>query len=87
MIMKLREGWKRHGNCWKYKETPLGFASEYVIQFTEHGLKRFEAHYTVNGICGFAYSSADFCRCRKFDDREAAFKFCEEKYRERVLAQ
>ena len=80
--MKLREGWKSHGRSWKYRENPLGGCTEAVIQYTDHGRKRYEAQYHVNGCCGFAHSSADFCRTKHFDDREEAFKFCEEMHKE-----
>lgn len=82
--MKLREGWKRHGNFWRYKENPLGGSVESVLQFTDHGVKRYEAHYLANGCCGFANSPLDLWRFKRFNDREAAFIFCEEKYRERT---
>ena len=82
--MKLREGWQSHGRYWRYKETPFGTSVESVVQITERGQKRYEAHYWENKCCGFANSPLDFCKTKKFDSREAAFVFCEEKYRHRM---
>ena len=86
MARKLREGWKAHGRFWRYMETPFGMSVESVVQFTEHGIKRYEAHYYEEKCCGFANSASDFWKVRKFDDREDAFLFCEEKYRQRMQA-
>lgn len=80
--MKLREGWKAHGKCWNFKEGEDGM--EAVVQFTEHGQKRYEAHYFEFKCCGFANSFRDYWKVRKFDNREDAFIFCEEKYRQRT---
>lgn len=82
--MKLRDGWKSHGRCWRYMETPFGTSVESVVQITECGRKRYEAHYWENKCCGFANSASDFWKTKKFDSREAAFVFCEEKYRQRM---
>lgn len=82
--MKLRNGWKSHGASWKYKENHMGFSIESVVQFTERGQKKYEAHFTVGGCCGFAESYTDFCRTKKFDNREDAFIFCEQMYAERI---
>lgn len=82
--MKLREGWKSHGGFWRYKENPLGGSVESVVQFTDHGQKRYEAHYWEDKCCGFANSCADFWKAKKFNNREEAFLFCEEKYRQRT---
>ena len=82
--MKLREGWKSHGTSWTYHETPMGFSLECVVQFTERNQKKYEAHFTVGGCCGFAESYTDFCRSKKFDNRENAFIFCEQMYNERM---
>ena len=82
--MKLREGWKSHGRFWRYKENALGGSVESVVQFTERGQKRYEAHYWESKCCGYAYSYSDFWKTRKFDSREEAFLFCEEKYRQRT---
>jgi hypothetical protein len=85
--MKLREGWKSHGTFWRYKETPMGFSVESVVQFTERSQKKYEAHFTVGGCCGFAESYKDLCRSKKFDNREDAFLFCEQMYKERISRQ
>lgn len=85
--MKLRKGWKAHGNSWKFNETPWGSTIVSVIQFSEHGKKRFEAHYWDDRVCGFANNPSDFWQTKKFDCREDAFAFCEEMdkyYRERA---
>lgn len=82
--MKLREGWKSHGRFWRYMETPLGGSVESVLQFVDHGRKRYEAHYWENKCCGFAYSCADFWKSKRFDNREDAFIFCEEKHKQRI---
>ena len=82
--MKLREGWKSHGRFWRYKENSSGYSVESVVQFTDRGKKRYEAHYWDDACCGFANSFSDFWRTKKFDNREDAFAFCEEKHRERI---
>ena len=82
--MKLRSGWKSHGRFWRYMETPNGGSVESVLQFTEHGKKRYEAHYWEDKCCGFANSFSDFWKTKKFDNREDAFIFCEEKYKQRM---
>lgn len=82
--MKLREGWKSHGKFWRYKENAYGNSVESVVQFTERGQKRYEAHYWENKCCGFANSCLDFWKTKTFDNREDAFAFCEEKYRQRI---
>lgn len=81
--MKLREGWKSHGRFWRYKENTMGTSVEAVVQFTERGQKRYEAHYWEDKCCGFANSFSDFWKTKKFNSREDAFLFCEEKYRQR----
>ena len=81
--MKLREGWKSHGRFWRYKENELGLSVEAVVQFTDHGMKRYEAHYYEEACCGFGYWS-DFWKTKNFNNREDAFAFCEEKYRQRM---
>ena len=83
--MKLREGWKSLGKYWRYMETPLGTSVESVVQFMDCGAKRYEAHYLANGCCGFANSPSDLWRFKRFNDREAAFEFCEEQYKQRML--
>lgn len=82
--MKLREGWKSHGTFWRYMENPLGGSVESVVQFTDHGQKRYEAHYWEPKGCGFAYSALDFWKRKRFNNREEAFLFCEEKYKQRI---
>lgn len=82
--MKLRAGWKSHGRFWRYKESELGLSVESVVQFTEYGQKRYEAHYWEYKCCGFANSHSDFWKTKKFDNREDAFVFCEEKHRQRI---
>ena len=79
-MAKLRNGWKSHGTSWKFNETPCGGSIVSVVQFTERGQKRFEAHYWDDRICGFANSPSDFWRTKKFDSREDAFIFCEGMY-------
>ena len=86
MARRLPEGWKSHGGFWRYKENPLGGSVESVVQFTEHGQKRYEAHYWDNKCCGFANDPSDFWKIKKFDSREDAFAFCEEKYRQRMAS-
>ena len=44
-MAKLRNGWKSHGTSWKFNETPWGGSIVSVVQFTERGQKRFDAHY------------------------------------------
>ena len=82
--MKLPEGWKSHGKYWRFKENAMGYSVESVVQFTEHGQKRYEAHYWEDKCCGFANHSSDFWKTKKFDNRDDAFAFCEEKYRQRM---
>jgi hypothetical protein len=82
--MKLREGWKSHGTFWRYKENSLGFSVESVVQFTDRGQKRYEAHFRSQGCCGFANSSSDLWDYKRFDNREDAFLFCEKMYNERI---
>lgn len=82
--MKLREGWKSHGRSWRYMETVDGCSVESVVQFVDRGQKRYEAHYWENNCCGFANSFADLWKCKKFNNREDAFIFCEEKYEQRM---
>ena len=82
--MKLRNGWKSHGTSWNYKENPMGFSVESVVQFTERGQKRYEAHFRAEGCCGFASSSLDLWDSKKFDNREDAFVFCEQMYERRM---
>lgn len=80
--MKLREGWKSHGRFWRYKETQDGV--EAVIQFIDRGQKRYEAQYWEDKCVGLAYSPSDFWKYKRFDNREEAFIFCEEKYNQRM---
>lgn len=80
--MKLREGWKAHGRYWRYLENEFGFSSVSVVQYTFCGQKRYEAHYCENKCCGFANSFSDFWKTKSFENREDAFVFCEEKYRQ-----
>lgn len=82
--MKLREGWKSHGRSWSFRENECGMAVETVIQFIDHGQKRYEAHYWENKCCGFANSFADFWKFKRFNNREDAFLYCEEKYKQRI---
>ena len=83
-MKKLRKGWTSHGRFWRYMETPLGLSVESVLEFTERGQKRYEAHYWEYGCCGFANSCSDFWKSKKFDNREDAFIFCEEKAQKRL---
>ena len=83
--MKLRNGWKAHGNQWKYKENDFGASVESVFQFTQNGVKRYEAHFRRFGCCGFAETLEDLHDYKRFDNREDAMLFCEEKYNERML--
>lgn len=82
--MKMRNGWKSHGRFWRYKENEYGTSVEAVVQFMDHGKKRYEAHYWENKCCGFAYSASDLWKTKRFDNREDAFMFCEEMYRKRT---
>ena len=82
--MKLRNGWKAHGGYWTYRENALGFSVESVVQFTENGVKKYEAHYRQNGCCGFAETLADLWGTKKFDSRNDAFEFCEQMYSKRI---
>ena len=82
--MKLRDGWKSHGTYWRYKENALGHSVESVLQFTERGKKRYEAHFRKTGCCGFANSPSDLWDYKRFDNREDAFIFCEEMYKKRT---
>ena len=82
--MKLREGWKSHGRQWNYKENSWGGYVESVLQFTDRGQKRYEAHFRSTGCCGFANSSLDLWDYKRFDNREDAFIFCEEMYQKRI---
>ena len=77
--MKLREGWKSHGRYWRYKENEMGLSVESVVQFTDHGVKRYEAHYYDNSGCGYCTWS-DAWKYKRFDNREDAFIFCEQAY-------
>lgn len=83
---KLPEGWKSHGGFWRFMENPMGGSVESVVQFTEYGQKRYEAHYWDDKCCGFANHPSDFWKTKKFDSREEAFAFCEEKYRQRMAS-
>lgn len=82
--MKLREGWKSHGRQWNYKENTWGASVESVIQITDRGQKRYEAHFRRTGCCGFANSVSDLWDYKRFDNREDAFIFCEEMYQKRI---
>ena len=83
-LKMLRKDWKAHGgNQWNYKENQMGFSVESVVQFTQRGRKRYEAHFRKTGCCGFANCPADLTGTNNFDNREEAFIFCEEMYKKR----
>lgn len=81
---KLPVGWTAHGGYWRFMENGFGISVESVVRFTKRGQTRYEAHYWDDACCGFANNPSDFWRSKTFDNREDAFAFCEEKYRQRM---